>query len=230
VGDEPVARAVSAWIAPLHVVAQPIVSLQSGALIGVEVLTRIAVASGPSPRPDQYWATVSAVEPAAVRRLDRWVWREARRYVRDAGRAFVNTTPVSVTPPDAPWDGLSPASTACELPHPGLVPAAGWDALAAYQRAGGWVVWDAARPDDPWDTPVRPNVIKIGRTWSHGIARSNPSAASVARWMAAAHAAGAHVVALGVERAEDAAWFARHGADWGQGYYWGAPQGLGGFR
>lgn len=228
--DEPMRRASGAWLAPLHLVAQPIVALSSGTLVGVEVLARISVVSGPAPRPDQYWATVSAVDPDAVRTLDRWVWREASGSVGEVGRAFVNTTPSSLLSPDPPWRDVVPARSACEIPRPGQVPPAGWEGLAAYQAAGGWVVWDAARPDDPWDTPVTPNVIKIGREWSHGVARHDPTAATVARWIRVAQAAGARVVALGVERREDAAWFAHHGADWGQGYYWGAPQGLGGFR
>lgn len=218
------------WTAPLHLVAQPIVVLASGALVGVEVLTRVSVATGPAPRPDHYWATAAAVDPRMATVLDRWVWQEAQRYMRGAGRAFVNTTVVSLTGVDPVWRGLTVSGTACEVSHPQAVDARGWDHLKAYRAAGGWVVWDASTPEDLVQAPHLPDVVKIPRRWSHGVAQAPETAQIVHDWIGAIHAAGAMAVALGVEDARDARWFEEHGADWGQGYYWGAPTGFGGGR
>lgn len=229
--EEPLRQVpLGGWTAPLHLVAQPIVVLKTGALVGVEVLTRVSVTAGPAPRPDQYWATAAAVDPRMAEVLDRWVWQEARRYMRGAGRAFVNTTPVSLSGMVPVWEGQSVQDTGCEVSHPQAVDALGWEHLAAYQAAGGWVVWDASMPEDLAATTLAPNVVKIPRRWSHGVS-DNPEAAQVVyQWIDAIHAVGAQAVALGVERLQDARWFEAHGADWGQGYYWGAPTGFGGLR
>ena len=218
------------WTAPLHLVAQPIVVLASGALVGVEVLTRVSVATGPAPRPDHYWATAAAVDPQMATVLDRWVWQEAQRYMRGAGRTFLNTTVVSLAGEDPVWLGLVLSDTACEVGHPQAVDDRGWAHLATYQAAGGWVVWDASDPADLTRTLHLPNVVKIPRRWSHGVSDNAEAARMVHDWILAIHNAGAIAVALGVEHVQDARWFEAHGADWGQGYYWGAPAGFGGLR
>lgn len=218
------------WIAPLHLVAQPIVSLGSGVLVGAEVLTRVSVLTGPAPRPDQYWATAAAVDPQMAAVLDRWVWQEAQRYMQDLGRAFVNTTPMSLAGVDPAWRGLVVQGTACEIADPQAVDARGREHLTAYQTAGGWIVWDASTPEDLVSAPLLPNVVKIPRRWSHGIADNAEAAHIVEDWIAAIHGVGAQVVALGVERLADVRWFETHGTDWGQGYYWGAPTGMAGLR
>ncbi len=220
----------STWVAPLYLVAQPMVSLTTGALWGIEILTRVSVAHGPTPRPDQYWQSAVSVDPEAAWTLDRWVWREALRYADGLGiPVFVNTTPSIL--PNAPgiWAGHERVATGCEVTRPGFVPEAGWPALATYQAQGGLVVWDGSHPDDaetPW--PVSADVIKVPRRYSHGIATAPPHYQGVvARWMDRIHAGGALVVALGVERPDDAQWMQTHHADVGQGFYWGAIRGLG---
>ncbi len=220
----------SAWVAPLHLVAQPMVSLATGSLWGIEILTRVTVAHGPTPRPDQYWQSAVSVDPEAAWTLDRWVWREALRYADGLGvPVFVNTTPSIL--PNAPgiWAGHERVPTGCEITRPGFVSAPGWVPLAGYQRSGGLVVWDGSVPEDlesPW--PVTANLVKIPRRYSHGIASTSTHRQhSVAAWMDRIHEIGALVVALGVEQPEDAQWMVRHHADVGQGFYWGAIRGLG---
>jgi EAL domain-containing protein (putative c-di-GMP-specific phosphodiesterase class I) len=229
VRDDPVDG--SAWVAPLHLVAQPMVSLRDGTLFGVEVLARVTVAHGPTPRPDQYWSSAVAVDPDAAWTLDRWVWREALLYAQGLDVVVaVNTTPSILPHAASVWTGHAQVASACEIPRPGFVPSEGWPVLAAYQAQGGRVVWDASLPEDlatAW--PVVPDLVKIPRQFSHGIATASPRIqAIVAAWIAQIHASPRTLVAaLGIEHPDDAAWMTAQGVDIGQGFFWGRAHGLG---
>lgn len=221
----------SAWVAPLHLVAQPMIALRDGTLFGVEVLARVSVAHGPTPRPDQYWSSAAAVDPEAAWTLDRWVWREALLYAQGLDVVVaVNTTPSILPHAAAVWRGHAQVASACEIPRPGFVPVAGWEPLAAYQAQGGRVVWDASAPEDFAQTwPVVPDLVKIPRHLSHGIAKASPRVQGIVTdWIARLHdSPRTRVVALGVEDPADAEWVIRHGADIGQGFFWGRAHGMG---
>jgi EAL domain-containing protein (putative c-di-GMP-specific phosphodiesterase class I) len=221
------------FLAPLSLVVQPVCDLRTGQLVAVEVLARIVGDGSATVNPREYWRTAAAVDPALPQALDHHVWATALAYLPrlDATtRLLVNLAPATFNP--AAWTLWTDPSVplprlGCEVPRPALCPPELWPLLAAFRRQGGLVCWDASEPADMLDPPMKPDVVKIPRSWSDGIAIAPPFVqGQVIDWMDRVHAWGGRVVALGVDNPADGDWFAAHGADWGQGYLWGEPAGI----
>lgn len=218
------------WTAGIQLVAQPLMDLRTYTFRHTEILSRIAAPNGVSIAPPDYWATALAVSPAAVATLDRYVFRTVAAFPpATAGRVFVNLWPPGVFDPVPPWAGLDAAwltQTALELSEVHRWSRDARRRLAPYREAGGWIALDdvgAGRDGLALMAFWRPDVVKVDRTLVDRVCRSPGQAAVVRGLVSMAHELGALVVAEGVERADDAAWCADVGFDFGQGYLWARP-------
>lgn len=218
------------WTGQVKLVGQPFWDFAAQGFRHLEVLSRIAAADGSPIAPPAFWASALATGPHWVAVLDRHVFQAALRTPPlVAGRLFINIWPQSVLEGLLPWTDAPPdwiPHTALELSEMQKWSGAAWRQLEAYRALGGWIALDdvgAGRDGLTMMATLSPDVVKIDRCLVDGVARSTGQAAVVRNLVRMAHDVGAQVVAEGVEAAEDAAWCADAGCDWGQGYLWARP-------
>lgn len=210
------ARAAGVPFAP-EVEWQPIVDLRTGQAVGHEALLRPPF-GGPGP----LFLRLGREGNAAL--LDTAVLALALADPPPAGLLFLNLSPDAL---DAILLGWRPPV----LPPPER---AVWEiserhAAAESARTARLVavrlhrVLPGALALDDAQTPqviaaLRPAWVKADRTLVHGIASSPPRQSMFLRLLEAAKAAGARVVAEGIELSEDLEWAAAAGADAAQGF------------
>ena len=222
----------------LRTVFQPLVWLDSGALAGVEALTR-GPADHPLTMPEDLFA--AARRAGRVLELDRACARRALTACRDRGidggaPVFVNLEAVSLTPRlvrkvAAMRDGLAPrARVVIEITERAIGddPAGILAAVREARRHGLGVALDdvGAEPASLALLPlVRPDVVKLDRSVVRTTDRVQ-AAAMASAVGAYAESSGAVVVAEGIETDADRAWAVAIGAHVGQGWLFGRPREL----
>ncbi len=208
-------------------VFQPLYSLHTGTVVGVEALTRFTGSvHGPGPWFDAARTAGIAVElelATAQRAL------EAGADVPEHVRLWINFSPDALIDPRT-WELLAthPVDTlGIELTEQG--PPTGWAALRDrcehLQRAGVHIAvddvggsWASARTL----TSVRPDQIKVDPSVTHGL-ESSGRRVQARRLVTAARRRGATVVAEGVETPAQLGHWTRLGADAVQGFLLAVP-------
>ncbi|MGY1745130.1 EAL domain-containing protein [Blastococcus sp. SYSU D00695] len=222
--------------AELWSVYQPIVALDTGAVVAHEALLRGLADGREIGGGDLFFVAQSA---DWLPRLDR-IGREcavagAAPWLGDAD-LFVNTHPTSVHRPQADLEstralmaeaGLAPGRLVIEVAEPSALAEHGHllSVLEQYRELGWRVALDDVAAG--WASrellgTVRPDVVKLGRPLVQAL--PDEGARTILRWVVeAAHRVGAQVVAEGVEDERTAEQVAAIGADLGQGWFFGRP-------
>jgi EAL domain-containing protein (putative c-di-GMP-specific phosphodiesterase class I) len=223
----------------LRAVFQPVVDLQSGAIVGHEALAR-----APFTQPDltvermlqasQEEHCLKNFELACVElAFEQWVESEAR------GQLFVNLSAVTLVllySSDLSGlilermrkHGISPRRVGVDVTDYGLVP--DLDVLAAalkpLRAAGVMVALDDFKPSDrgmqAWGK-VLPNVVKLAPRWTHNLANEPEQARTVESMVRLTRKHDSLLVAKSVESEDTLREAARLGVHWAQGYFLGSP-------
>jgi EAL domain-containing protein (putative c-di-GMP-specific phosphodiesterase class I) len=209
------------------VLLQPVVDLATGTRVGAEALSRFPAGWGRTP--DVVFAEAHSVGMGDVLELQA-LERAAEHLDRVDGYVAMNVSPATV---------LTPACGELlrRLPlHRVVLELTEHDAVEDYDRLAAALAPFRAvglrlAIDDVGAgfsslrhiVVTAPDVIKIDRSIAAGVAADRVLATLVGSLVTFAHGCGAHVVAEGVETAEDATALRALGVDHGQGWYFGRP-------
>ncbi|MGY1805605.1 EAL domain-containing protein [Blastococcus sp. SYSU D00922] len=211
---------------------QPIVSLADGRVLGVEALSRFAVAD--EGRTAEDWFTDAARVGLGVDLEIHAALHALRQATALPGNAYVS---VNVSPETLLWSGFPDALRAAPVPLSRVVveltehsPVEDYDALERalrpLRRAGLRIAVDDAGAGYATFRHIlrlAPDLIKLDRSLISGIDGDPARWALAGAVVALARGMHAVVVAEGVERPEERAAMLRLGVDVGQGYLLGRP-------
>ena len=209
------------------VVLQPIVKLSDGARIGAEALSRFPAEWGLAP--DVCFAQAHSV--GLGHRLELLALERAAEHLDDvSGYVAMNVSPETLLLPQTLdlLRTIDAERVLLELSEHD--PVDDYDALGAalepLRRNGMRLAIDdvgAGFSSLRHIVLTRPDVIKLDRSIVDGVTHDDVLATLVHSLVEFGHAAGAVVVAEGIETAEDAATLLAHGVDHGQGWHFGRP-------
>lgn len=219
----------------LGVVQQPLVRLEDGEVVGWELLVRGP--PGPYERPDDLFRlsrehdALVAVDRAALTLCAR---AAAAQGLPRSQRVHLNLDPLTLL--ELPWSELEAALAPCrgaplalELSERNLlgVPLAPLaERASALRQAGLTLTLDhVGFGGTPLESLIllRPQLLKIDRSWTDGVGRRDEQAQAVRRLAAVAAALGTEVAAIGIEREEDRRALLALGVKLGQGFLLGRP-------
>ncbi len=218
----------------LHMAFQPVLSLDTGQVVGHEALARFRV--GPARPPDQWFAEAWSaglgyeLEVAAFRRA------VATAFLSPSGRLVgVNLSPVVIADPRfaAEFDSCPIADRlVLEVTEHAVVDDYGplCRALDRFRAAGARVAVDDAGAGYASLRHVlilRPDLVKLDRSLVTGIHDDQAKRAVAVGIISSARELGAEVVAEGIEVEAELRCVADLGARLGQGYFLGRPSPLG---
>lgn len=195
---------------------QPIVALTTGKILGYEALARFTAAAPPV-------VFDSAREQGLSEVLDAHCIAAAIRRTPRSGLIFFNVTAATVR------SGVFPSIPATlkdrvvwELPEtPGWYPRdLPPNMVLALDDVGAGHAELVRLSTIPW------RYVKVDRALVDGVASRPNKQVIIHELLERARQQGGFVIAEGVEREEDAAWLARTGVTYGQGFLWGHPQAL----
>ncbi|SDO07323.1 EAL domain-containing protein [Geodermatophilus sp. DSM 45219] len=209
------------------VLLQPVVDLATGTRVGAEALSRFPAGWGRTP--DVVFAEAHSVGMGHALELQA-LERAAEHLDRVGGYVAMNVSPATL---------LTPACGELlrRLPlHRVVLELTEHDAVEDYDRLSAALAPVRAAGlrlaiDDVGAgfsslrhiVVTAPDVIKLDRSIVTGLAADRVLATLVGSLVSFAHGCGAHVVAEGVETAEDATALRALGVDHGQGWYFGRP-------
>ena len=209
------------------VVLQPIVRLSDGARVGAEALSRFPAEWGLAP--DMCFAQAHSI--GIGHRLELLALERAADHLDDVGGyVAMNVSPATLLLPQTLGllERVDAGRVLLELSEHDQVE--DYDALAhglEPLRAKGMrlAIDDVGAGFSSLRHIVltKPDVIKLDRSIVDGVTGDDVLATLVHSLVEFGHAAGATVVAEGVETAEDAATLRGHGVDYGQGWHFGRP-------
>jgi diguanylate cyclase (GGDEF)-like protein len=218
----------------LESVAQPILRLCDGQLVGYELLARSRQPG--LEQPDEFFGL--AAREARLVPLDRACFDQALRASRGLPRelvAHINLYPATLleVPPERLLNALDGAGPRLlvELSEQQILgdPSYLRPAIRALRAAGLELgIDDVGFGRSCLESLVllEPEWIKLDRRMVHGLAQDPGQRRALARLLALSEALGARVVAEGIETRADLAVLLDHGVERGQGFLWGPPRGL----
>jgi EAL domain-containing protein (putative c-di-GMP-specific phosphodiesterase class I) len=209
------------------VVLQPIVRLSDGARIGAEALSRFPAEWGLAP--DVCFAQAHSV--GLGHRLELLALERAAEHLDDvSGYVAMNVSPETLLLPQTLdlLQTIDAERVLLELSEHDPVDdyVALGAALEPLRRNGMRLAIDdvgAGFSSLRHIVLTRPDVIKLDRSIVDGVTHDDVLATLAHSLVEFGHAAGAVVVAEGIENAEDAATLLAHGVDHGQGWHFGRP-------
>lgn len=218
---------------------QPIISASEQNIAGHEALLRARLPDG---------TTISAAQLfAAAKVLDKVVQLDVQARIKALeefathkleGLVFVNFTPTAVYDPttclQSTWatarrHGIDPHRVVFEVIESESLTNLKHvhDVLAAYRERGFRVALDdigSGYSSLAWFSALRPDFVKIDRQLIQGLSEEPIKRAVVAKIVELCRTIGAHAIAEGIERPEDAEAARALGVDYLQGYLFGRPR------